>query len=183
MPQPLPHPDRGSKAPSRAEARLRGYTLLEICLVLFIGVLIVGLALPSVSSTFKEGRLREPEQKLELYAKTGRRLAVSEGKPYVIEFSAGGFRLRPWTEERSDKAKANDPFSYRFPQGTGMKLARWPQETWLEPRDGDKPILWLFTPDGLCEPIRCRWTHGTSWVEAGFDPLTGNIEDETYAIR
>jgi len=41
------------------------------------------------------------------------------------------------------------------------------------------PTSWVFQPDELCPVPRVRLSRGDSWVEMGFNALTGNVEDET----
>src|SRR5258708_4071627 len=70
------HPRHGSPGPfedgNRLVVPLRrgGFTLLELCMVLFIIALLFGLAMPSVESAFVEQGVRRDAHQLALMVKT-----------------------------------------------------------------------------------------------------------------
>lgn len=84
-----------------ARARTPGraaYTILEICLVLFIIALIVGASIPFTGGLIAEQQLREPARQIELLARTARHLATLQQRPYVLILNADHIILQPYSE-------------------------------------------------------------------------------------
>jgi len=149
----------------------RGYTLIEIALVLAIMVLIVGAAVPLSSGFMREQRLRDPVRELLILAKTARTEAMTTGRLTGVVFGKKGFGLlRPGAEEASD--------TYTLPEGMSYTLRAFGSEKAAKP-DGQ---TWIFQPTGLCEPITFRLVEDDAWIEVTFDPLTANIGEEGYSI-
>jgi type II secretory pathway pseudopilin PulG len=155
----------------RPARRARGYTLLEVALVVSIVVLLVGAAIPLTSGFVREQRLRDVVRELLVLAKTARTDAMTTGRPTEIIFDKKGFGLRrPGDEEPSEAAM--------LPAGMDYTLRPFAAERVLRP-DGQR---WIFQPTGLLEPVTVRVMEGEAWIEVQFDPLTAGLADESYYI-
>lgn len=77
----------------RDSAALAGYTILEMCMVLFIIALIAGAAIPATSGMMAENALREPLLQIELMARTARHLAITQQRPYILVINHDHIRL------------------------------------------------------------------------------------------
>lgn len=142
--------------------------------MLFILLLIAGIAIPTTSSLIAEERLRQNTRELQLYARTARRLAMSENQPYEIRLSGRFFLLEPYG---ADKAlKKNVLRTSKLASDAVYTVQRWGEKEFRKPADD----AWIFQPDGLCEPMRFHFRQGTNWIEFGFNPLTASAQDETY---
>ena len=162
---------RPSASIRRSGLATRGYTLLEIALVVAIIVLLVGAVVPLSSGFVREQRLREAVRELLVLAKTARTDAMTTGRPTEVVFAKGGFALlRPGEEEPSE--------TVRLARGTRYQLLPLAAEKPLRP-DGQR---WIFQPTGLCEPLTVRIMEDEAWIEVRFDPLTAGIEEESYYI-
>jgi len=151
--------------------RLRGFTLIEIAVVLAIIVLLIGAAIPFSSGFMREQRLRDVVRELLVLAKTGRAEAMSTGRAAALVFEKAGFALaRPGDQEPSE--------SYALPEGMSYSLLPFGAEKAVKP-DGQR---WIFQPTGLCEPLTFRLEEDEAWMEVVFDPLTANIAEEAYNI-
>ena len=154
-----------------SDRRVRGYTLLEIALVVAIIVLLIGAVIPLSSGFIREQRLRDAVRELLVLAKTARTEAMTTGRASEVVFGKRGFSLRrPGEEEPSESVKLARGMSYQ-----------------LLPFSADKPMRpdgqrWIFQPTGLCEPLSVRIMENEAWIEVRFDPLTAGIEDESYSI-
>lgn len=73
-----------------------GYTILEICLVLFIIALIAGLAIPFTGSLVTEQKLRDPSMQIEMMARSARHLATLQHRPYVLILNRDHIKLQPY---------------------------------------------------------------------------------------
>ena len=175
----------------------RGFTLLEICLVMFIAILIMGLAIPVTASLMSEQRLREPARQLELLVKTARRQAVQDNRSYEILMSPTGFLLQPVLDadapaaplqeppkpadgeegEAVEQAPAPfEPLEYRLPGEVTYLIQRFGWEKAGKPEEDH----WVFQPTGMCEPMILRFQRGEGWLEITFNPLTASVDDESY---
>jgi prepilin-type N-terminal cleavage/methylation domain-containing protein len=149
----------------------RGYTLIEIAIVLAIMVMIIGTAIPLSSGFMREQRLRDVVRELLILAKTARSEAMTTGRPTGVVFGKKGFGLlRPGADEPSDV--------FQIPQGMSYSLRPFAAEKALKP-DGQ---TWIFQPSGLCEPVAFRVEENDAWIEVLFDPLTADIGEEAYEI-
>jgi type II secretory pathway pseudopilin PulG len=160
-----------SLASRAARRRSKGYTLLEIALVVAIIVLIIGAAVPLTSGFTREQRLRDVVRELLVYAKTARADAMTTGRAAEVVFGKSGFALR-----RPGESEAGD--SFKMPRG--MRYV-------LEPFGAGKPVRpdgqrWIFQPTGMCEPITVRVEEDEAWMQVTFDALTAGIADESYYI-
>lgn len=180
-----------------ARSRRCGFTLLEMCFVLFIIALLVGLTLPSVQSAFVEQGLRNDSHQLALMVRTGMIQAAEQHRPYVMELTSTSMSLHPLGEaaKEADDVFGNDNTadaatddSQTMPD-VSMTQALDPQNK-LQIPDPDKAsawiempqVTWTFQPGQLCTATRVRMTRGAAWVEMSFSPLTGAVADESSYI-
>ncbi|HEY8965584.1 MAG TPA: hypothetical protein VIM58_04020 [Candidatus Methylacidiphilales bacterium] len=175
-----PGPGRLVAPPPRV-AGATAFTLLEICIALAIVAVVIGLCAPSFSSWLGEERLREPARNMELLARTARNRAIDTQKSWAVV-------VRP--EELSlvlddgqilddDRRDANPDLSFPVADGIAVATKGW--------NDADYATLpevrWVFRPNGLCEPLSIRFTKDESMIGLRFDPLTGDVAEETYAFH
>ena len=149
----------------------RGYTLLEIAMVVAIIVLIIGAAVPMTSGFTREQRLRDVVRELLVLAKTARADAMTTGRAAEVVFAKDGFALRrPGEEEPAE--------SFRLPRGMRYVVEPFGADRAVRP-DGQR---WVFQPTGLCEPLSVRVEEDEAWMKVTFDALTAGIADEGYYI-
>ena len=155
----------------------RAFTLLEICLVLFLVVLILGVTVAPVSSLFSEERTRCGARELQVLAKTARRLAMAERRAYEIRLKEAGFSLLVVPNPQKPHPEKETPVRvYAMSSGVEYRILPWEGEMWKKP----KGECWVFQPTGLCKPMKVQFIHGETWLELEFDPLTAGIENEAY---
>jgi type II secretory pathway pseudopilin PulG len=176
----------------------RGYTLLEMCVVIFIIMLFITAGLPAIESAFTEQAVRTDSRELALMVRTAMLQSSDQHRPYVIDLTSSNLYLHPAeglveTKDQSgqDAVSENDPSHQTNPEvqpeGVEVLHALDSRNKLLVP-DPDKPQKWVpvkptewrFAPGGLCLLPRVRIERGESWQELGFNPLTGNVEDESY---
>ncbi|HWB59412.1 MAG TPA: hypothetical protein VG733_07970 [Chthoniobacteraceae bacterium] len=154
-----------------------GFTLLEMVLVLFILLVIAGMAIPATTGLVAQERLKRQARLLQDYAVTARKLAVTEGRPYKIVLDQRGFSLLYFG---ADKTKTQDvAASAKLAPGVNYGVQHWGEVTFSKPA-GE---AWVFRPDGICEPIRVHFENNDGWIEYSFNPLTATPRDEEYHFR
>ena len=85
---------RSCSPPGRRRAA-RGFTLIEICVVLLLIVLLVGVLVPSFESALVEYKLRADSRRLALLVKIAANRAIDENRPFLLTLDSGAVELRP----------------------------------------------------------------------------------------
>ena len=170
--------------------RSKGFSLIEIVVVLAIIGLFMGGALGLMAFSSNERALRNTSGEIELLAKRARTIAILRQTPYALEFREGSIRLLPLAEtgnpdlkktklSSAPGAEATVPDKSRqlnLEGGMAVLVRHWNSEKWL-PAVKQNVQVWRFDPDGLCEPISIRLTLGKSWAEDTYHPLNATIRE------
>lgn len=176
----------------------RGFTLLEIVIVLLIASILIGGAVGVMVYSSDERALRNASGEIELMAKRARATAVLFQTPYALEFREGIVRLMPLAEAgRIEKRTAlgneiggetvdtgaAERWEYPLEPGIEAFVRRWNSSEWLEARGDNSVHVWRFDPTGLCEPLGVRLTVNESWIEDTYHPLSASIRDSQMEAR
>lgn len=190
---------------SKSSGRPRGFTLIEIVMVLAIVAIVSGGAITFLVFSSGGRELQKTSSEVESLARRARTTAILQQTPYAIEFTPGLIQLLPFaqagqTTKRASPGSASggknvaaNPdattsthtpvFESFHPSGDmTVLLRRWNSEDWLAMKDG-KPQVWRFDPDGLCEPISIRYELGQSWIQDAYHPLNAAISDSQSEIK
>jgi prepilin-type N-terminal cleavage/methylation domain-containing protein len=151
-----------------------GFTLLEVCVVLFIVAVLFAVAGPPTARLFQEEQLRRPVRELQSFAKEARRAALVENRSYQVLLMNDGYVLRPSDpKEGTEQVRAD----YQLPRGVTYAVRRV-NDTGFK---GTADARWIFLPNGLCEPITFLFQRGQDWIKFRIDPLSARIEaEESY---
>lgn len=170
----------------------RGFTLIEIVMVLAIAAIVVGGAVGLMIHSSDERILRNTSGEIELLAKRARTIAILNQTPYALEFREGVIRLLPLVQAGlSDKQnRSNEPEVVNSDEnrqlslegGMAVLIRRWNSDKWL-PTVKQTVHVWRFDPDGLCEPISVRLALDKSWSEDTYHPLTATIRESQLEAR
>jgi type II secretory pathway pseudopilin PulG len=152
-----------------------GFTLLEICTVLFIFMILLGATMPAMHSAFVEQAVRGDARQLSLMVKTAMIQSEEQHRAYVIDLTATTMELHPMDEAAKD-AESEDVSITRQLDKPNTLLVPDPKKTdgWI----AMPPTSWFFQPGELCPASRVRLTRGDDWMEVNFNALTGNVENE-----
>jgi type II secretory pathway pseudopilin PulG len=148
-----------------------GFTILEVCVVLFIIAVMFAVAVPTATHLLEEEKLQGPIRELQSFARTARRDAMMENRPYVVLLLNNSYLLRPLDETKDPASK---PMSYVLPPGVKFAIKHLGDRDFLKKTDAS----WIFTQNGLCEPMKFLFQRKSNWVRLGVDPLTATIEKE-----
>jgi prepilin-type N-terminal cleavage/methylation domain-containing protein len=162
----------GKAVPNRGDS---GFTLLEVCFVLFIVAVLFAVAAPPTARLFQEEQLRRPVRELQSFAKEARRSAIAENRSYQLLLLNDRFVLQPADRKAEDQ---RSPMDYLLPADVTFAIQRL-NDTGFS---GSADARWIFLPNGLCEPITFLFQRGQAWIKFRIDPLTGRIEDQESYI-
>jgi type II secretory pathway pseudopilin PulG len=158
------------------QRRIAGFTMLEVCVVLFILAVLFVVTMPVASHLLDEEKLQAPIRELQTFARTARRDAMMEDHSYEVLLLNDSYVLRPVDGAKNTEKK---PMTYGLPSDVTFAIKR------LGDREFGKQTeaRWVFSPNGLCEPIVFLFQRGSDWVRCRVDPLTATIENEESFIR
>ena len=155
--------------------RFRAFTLIEIALSIFILLLILLLAVPSLSGVIANRRLKQTLDGFNQLVHQAQERSVTERRPYLLVWSKNTVLLRPEVFAEGEEAKATAVF--RLGKGGSLNL-------WLPNALTDKhPSEWIFWPSGNCEPAVVQFKGPPGAWTANYSPLTAQPELTQYAAR
>ncbi len=168
--------------------RRRGFTLLELCIVLFIMALLAGAAMPALRTAFIEQGLSGDAHHFSMMVKTAMITSSEQGRPYIISVDGRKVTLAPaaafssvsQATDDSDKPDAAlEDVSQMQTLGNMLKL---PDAEKKSAWNTLPSVSWTFEPNALCPLPRVRLEQGGSSIEMSFNALTGDVEDESLDI-
>ncbi len=149
-------------------SRRSGFTLLEICLALAIGLMIIALAVPSIAGLLAEQRLKKSFEHFDEMVGKARLRSITGQRSHVLVWDKKGISLL--LNERDDDSSSGETTEDRlvFAKGESYEIRR-PAALMK-----DAPAEWAFWRNGLCEPAVIRYEGPAgSWV-VNYDALTGH---------
>ena len=82
--------------------RRAGFTLIEVAIAVFILMLLLLIAIPSVSGVLANRRLQRSLDAMNKIVRMAQEHSVQEHRPYVIEWEKNSVILRPETSAEGD---------------------------------------------------------------------------------
>ncbi len=188
--------------PLMKQRNRRGFTLLEMVIVLALIGLAMGGAMALFITTSAERRLKGTAGDLELLAKRARAVSMVQQTPYAITIFSESVRLSPLVEagytddqlrERQDTEEAARDMGLPAPkfspvresvslEGYAVAVRRWGSDNWVSMLRND-PQVWRFDPNGVCEPMGIRVEYDDGWIEMEFHPLNASIRDRSMEAK
>ncbi|HEY1052883.1 MAG TPA: prepilin-type N-terminal cleavage/methylation domain-containing protein [Prosthecobacter sp.] len=140
----------------RTASRRRGFTLIEVCVAMAIGVLILGVATLSMAGLQGEAQLKKMASRIETRARQSLLEAVMQQRTVRLDLEGG------------------------LDSGGSLLVRRAGDKSFRKPQRGEG---WEFSPSGICEPLDLRVTGEAGEIELGFDPLTGCAVRKEVRVR
>ena len=155
--------------------RLRGFTLVEIVLAVFILMLLLGLAVPSLTGVLADRQLKRSLDGFNNLVRHAQERSVTERRSYLIVWRKDNVVLQPETFAKGEEIKPTAQF--QFGRGEALKL--------LLPAALTKkyPAEWIFWPSGACEPATVQFQGPPGSWTANYLPLAVQPELIDYAAR
>ena len=155
--------------------RFRAFTLIEIALSIFILLLLLMLAVPSLTGVFASRRLKQSLDGFNTLVRQAQERSVMQRRAYLIVWSKGRVLLRPEVFGEDEEVKPTAEF--RLGKGSVLKL-------FLPVALAEKyPPEWIFWPSGNCEPATVQFRGPVGSWTASYSPLTAQPEVTQYAAR
>lgn len=168
------------------------FTLLEIVIVLALAALLIGWFALNVATVEKKEKLLRAASSLEVMAKRGRNVAVTQQRPYLLTISAEGIGIAPvnrfseedehFEAEGERKQFPDVVASEKLDGEVKYEIRRWRSDIWEEVK-GDRKITLRLDPVGLVEPVSIRCSMGESWIIQELHPLTAGVRDEEMSVE
>ncbi len=167
-----------------------GFTLLEMCIVLFIIALLFGVTMPAMQSAFTEQHVRHDSHQLALMVKTAMIQSAEQHRAYVIDLTPTAMALHPQGQAARDADASSADDATADPAPSAMEdvdvTSTFDAPNKLLVPDPVKanawvdmpPTSWIFQPGALCPATHVRLARGDAWVEMNFNALTGNVQNE-----
>lgn len=164
-----------------------GFTLLEICIVIFIMLLMLGALAPAIHSAFVEEATRADARELSVMVRRAMLQCGNEHRAYAIDLNPAAIALHPAGDGAltsgpdagtTSKALEEDSATHQLDAANRIMLPDPKKpKAWLPVKEA----TWIFESGNLCPAPRVRIVRGSAWMEIGFNALTGSVEDEaTY---
>ena len=155
--------------------RFRAFTLIEIALSIFILMLLLMLAVPSMTGVVASRRLKQSLDGFNDLVRQAHERSVTERRPYIIVWGKNSVLLRPETFAEDEEAKPTAVFHLN--NGTLLRLS-------LPAALAAKhPPEWIFWPSGNCEPAIVQFKGPAGLWTANYSPLTAQADVTQYAAR
>jgi type II secretory pathway pseudopilin PulG len=155
--------------------RLRGFTLVEIVLVVVIFMLLLALAVPSLTGVLANRQLKRSLDGFNNLVRHAQERSVAERRPYLIVWSKDSVMARPEAFAEAEELKGTEEFA--LDRGEVLKLSLPVALT------NKHPAEWIFWPSGTCEPAIVQFTGRSGSWTANYAPLTARPQVINYVPR
>lgn len=153
-----------------------GFTLIELVMAVFIMMLLLMLAVPSLRGVLADRRLHRSLDGFNALVRQAQERSVAEHQPYLIVWKKDNLVLRPESIPNQDDADAVG-VNYHLQRGDVFKIT-------LPAALVDKPAgEWVFWPSGNCEPAVIDYKGEDGAWSATYSALTARPQLTNYAVR
>jgi prepilin-type N-terminal cleavage/methylation domain-containing protein len=153
----------------------RGFTLIEIVIVVAISMLVLLVSVPSLNGVLADRRLHRSLDAFNNLVYQAQERSVIEHRAYLIVWGDDEILLRPEAFAKKETATATATFP--IAHGEALKLLL-PAALIKSP-----PGEWIFWPSGICEAATVQFTGRDGTWAARYSPLTARGELISYAAR
>src|ERR1700736_4058537 len=155
--------------------RARGFTLVEIMISVCILLLILGLAVPSLTGVIADKRLRRSLNEFNDVVRQPQERSVAEHRAYLVLWNGKNVVLRPAAFAKDVEPK--DLAQFALARGEEFTLACQSALRKEPPGEG------IFWPSGNCEPAIVNFKSANGLWSANYSPLTARGELISYVAR
>ena len=155
--------------------RNKAFTLIEIVLAVFILMLLLSLAVPSLRGVIADKRLRRSLDSFNDLVRQAEERSMTEQRAYLLVWAEKKVLLRPEAFRKDEELKATAELD--LARNEVLKLS-------LPAALVKKPAAeWIFWPSGTCEPALVEFKSRSGFWKAAYSPLSGRPQLLSYAAR
>jgi prepilin-type N-terminal cleavage/methylation domain-containing protein len=155
--------------------RPTGFTLIELAVAIVILMLLMTLAVPSMSGVMADRRLRRSLDEFNTIVREAQERSVTERRAYLIVWQNGKLGLRA---EGLLKGESPEPtLKWKLARNESLKI-EFPAALVEEP-----PAEWIFWASGNCEPAVVTYQGKDGTWKANYSALTGRSEMLAYVAK
>ncbi|MEY2487788.1 MAG: hypothetical protein QOG67_622 [Verrucomicrobiota bacterium] len=155
--------------------RSHGFTLIEIVLAVFILMMLLLLAVPSLTGVLADKHLRKSLDGFNKLVVQAHEHSVLERRPYLLVVGAKSIEVRPEVPSKDDESAVVADLPLQ--NGDAVRLS-FPAALRKDP-----PAEWIFWPSGTCEPARVQFANRNGVWAANYSPLTAQSQVISYVPR
>jgi len=151
-----------------------GFTLLEIILAILIAVVVMAVAIPSLTGVLGGSKAQSSFSDFDAMVQEARTLSLAQERNYVIVWGRDKeVLMRP--ETPADRAEALGLRKWTIEKDETLEL----ELPAALPAKGGKPdAIWTFWANGICEPAEVRYQGAAGKWKARYNPFTVQAEVE-----
>lgn len=153
----------------------RAFTLIELSIAMFVMLMVLALAIPSLAGVLRDRRLRRSLDDMNRLVQVAQERSVTERRPYLISWEKKSIVVRPESFQQGEQREATTTLRLRNGDAFLLNLPAALAD--------DPPPDWAFWPSGTCEPAVVSYKGADGSWSARYSPLTGRAELATYATR
>jgi type II secretory pathway pseudopilin PulG len=153
----------------------RAFTLIEIVMAVFILMLLLLLAVPSLHGVLTDRRLRRSLNAFNDLVHQAEERSVKEQRSYLIVWADKKVELRPEAFTKDEEVKPTAELDLGRDEVLKLSL---PAALVKSP-----PGEWIFWSSGTCEPATIEFRGASGSWKATYSPLTARPELTNYAAR
>jgi type II secretory pathway pseudopilin PulG len=155
--------------------KARAFTLIEVVISIFILMLLIMLAVPSVTGVMADRRLRHTLDSFNRLVYQAQERSIGEHRSYLLVWTKNSVELRPETTVKGDDPKP----AGALPIDRGESF----QPSFPSALIKDPPPEWIFWPSGACEPAEIKYTGRDGTWTATYSPLSARSQLSAYVPR
>lgn len=155
--------------------RRAGFTLVELAVAVFIMVILMMLAIPSMEGVLADRRLRRSLDSFNAIVREAQERSIAERRPYLIIWDNGKIGLRA---EGLGRGETPEPVVKMTLARTESLKVSFPAALVEQP-----PPEWIFWPSGNCEPAVVSYKGKNGNWTASYSALTARGDIVAYVAK
>jgi type II secretory pathway pseudopilin PulG len=155
--------------------RRDGFTLIEMVLAVVILMVVLVLAVPSLTGVLADRQLRRSLDDVNRLILQAQDRSISERRPYLIVWRNKQLALRPEAFLRGEARKPVATLKWQKGESYTLSLPAAIQD--------DPPSEWVFWSSGNCEPAVVAYRGPAGAWTAKYSALTARPELVNYGTR
>jgi type II secretory pathway pseudopilin PulG len=167
--------ERGTKFNRSSPPHPNAFTLIEIVIGVFILLLLLGLAVPSMNGVLADRRLHHSLDRFNELVRQAHERSLAERRPFIIVIDDRGATLQPVGFLKTEQRVPIDTVPAAKGESWQMQLPAALTKT--------AAAEWIFWESGVCEPARISFAGPAGKWTAEYSPLSAIAEVIAYVPR